>query len=80
MADSKTRQRTFEVLVSFDGLDKGDRFPAVPDAWSDQHVKTGYLGDVTGEPTAAEVQGGVAPQAPESRVEGARNAGEVGKG
>lgn len=42
--------RTFEVLVSFDGLDKGDRFTATDEgyvAWAMQHAETGYLRDVT---------------------------------
>jgi len=53
--------RTFEVLVSFSGLDKGDRFtdeawdPA--SNWADQHVATGYLREVTEE--VADVRGEV---------------------
>lgn len=58
--------RTFEVLVSFDGLDKGERFDVDSSgaAWAKQHVETGYLRDVTKEPT----------------VEEAQNAGDVGQG
>ena len=41
--------RTFEVLVSFDGLDKGERFMQDGDDvdWAMRHVQTGYLRDVT---------------------------------
>lgn len=42
--------KTYEVLVSFDGLDKGDRFTADDDQWAKTHVETGYLRDVTGQP------------------------------
>lgn len=44
--------RSYEVLVSFSGLDKGDRFTAVDEgyvAWATSHVETGYLRDVTEE-------------------------------
>lgn len=74
------KERNFEVLVSFDGLDKGDRFSAADDTWSKQHVTSGYLRDVTVEPTASAAQGEQAPIAAPERVQGARNAGEVGKG
>lgn len=62
-----SKARTFEVVVSFDALDKGERF--TPDdadglAWATQHVENGYLRDVTEEPT----------------VEEAQNAGPVGQG
>lgn len=65
-APRKSQVRTYEVLVSFSGLDVGDRFNEDGDdlAWATQHVATGYLRDVTEEPTA----------------EVAQNAGEVGKG
>lgn len=35
----------FEVVVSFDGLDKGERFtlPEAEKAWALKHVETGYL-------------------------------------
>lgn len=58
--------RTYEVLMSFDGLDKAERFAVdrSGQAWARQHVETGYLRDVTEEPTAEEAQ----------------NAGDVGKG
>lgn len=68
MAESrKAPKRTFEVLVSFGGLDKGDRFTAhdaEQAAWAALHVENGYLQDVTGQPT----------------VEEAQNAGDVGQG
>jgi len=53
----KAQPRTFEVVVSFDGLDAGERFSQQPDelAWAMRHVKTGYLRDVTEEaPDAGE--------------------------
>lgn len=51
--------RTFEVLVSFSGLDVGDRFTQDADdlGWATQHVGTGYLRDVTEE--VADVRGEV---------------------
>jgi len=63
----KTQARTFEVVVSFSGLDKGDRFRQDADdlGWATQHVESGYLRDVTEEPTAE-----VVPD----------NAGELGQG
>lgn len=62
----KTQGRTFEVLVSFSGLDVGERFTQEADdlGWATQHAETGYLRDVTEEPTAEVAPGG----------------GEVGKG
>lgn len=63
-AKKTTKEHTFEVLVSFSGLNLGERFPHVPDGWTAQHVESGYLQDVTGEPTVEEAQHG----------------GEVGKG
>jgi hypothetical protein len=60
------KSRTFEVLVSFDGLDRGERFTQDEGdmGWAAQHVENGYLRDVTGEPTTEEAQ----------------NAGPVGQG
>jgi hypothetical protein len=62
MAESRksTKPRTFEVLVSFSNLDKGDRFTQeVHDLdWANQHVETGYLRDVTEEPTVEVAQDG----------------------
>ncbi len=55
----KTQSRTFEVLVSFSGLDVGDRFKQDADdlGWATQHAETGYLRDVTEE--VADVRGEV---------------------
>lgn len=54
----KTGARKFEVLVSFNGLDKGDIFSQDADelGWATMHVENGYLRDVTGEPTVEEAQ------------------------
>ena len=62
----KTGRRMYEVLVSFSGLNVGDRFGQDADdlAWAKLHAESGYLRDVTEEPTA----------------EVAQNAGEVGIG
>lgn len=53
----KAQSRVFEVVVSFDGLNKGERFSQQPDdlGWALQHVATGYLQDVTEE--VADVRG-----------------------
>lgn len=58
-ASRKTAPRTFEVLVSFSALDKGDRFTQDADdlGWATQHVQSGYLRDVTEE--VADVRGEV---------------------
>lgn len=81
MAERKTKERRYEVLVSFDGLDKGDRFTAAPDHWAGTHVDNGYLRDVTDEPTAAEALAGAEPpEADPEKVEEARRGSEVGKG
>lgn len=47
----KTQPRTFEVLVSFSGLDLGERFTQDADdlGWATMHVQNGYLRDVTEE-------------------------------
>jgi hypothetical protein len=49
----KTEKHTFEVLVSFSGLNVGDRFTQFADdlGWALQHVESGYLRDVTEEAT-----------------------------
>jgi hypothetical protein len=50
MAETKKEpaKRTFEVLISFSGLDLGDRFTSTGDAaWEEQHVQSGYLREVT---------------------------------
>jgi hypothetical protein len=47
-----SKARTFEVMNSFDGLDKGDRFTADDEGslgWANGHAETGYLRDVTEE-------------------------------
>lgn len=54
MADAKKipKARAYEVVVSFSGLDKGDRFTESTDggqAWAQQFVDTGYLRDATEE-------------------------------
>jgi hypothetical protein len=47
----KPPTRTYEVLVSFSGLDVGERFTdeSFPDndTWAAGHVTSGYLRDVT---------------------------------
>lgn len=45
----KEQPRTFEVLVSFSGMDKGEQFtqPADDLGWALQFVEKGYLRDVT---------------------------------
>lgn len=56
----KTKPRTFEVLISFSALNVGERFEQEADdlGWALQHVETGYLRDVTEEPTVEEAQRG----------------------
>ena len=52
--------RMFEVLVSFSGLDVGERFTLnADDPWAAQHVGSGYLRDVAEE--VADVRGEVGP-------------------
>jgi len=62
MAERKTKTREYEVLISFDGLNVGDRFTdehhGADSTWAQTHVDSGYLREVTGEPTAEEVQRG----------------------
>lgn len=55
----KTQKCTFEVLVSFNGLNKGERFTQDADdlGWAALHVQSGYLRDVTEE--VADVRGEV---------------------
>lgn len=78
----KTKPRAFEVLISFDGLNAGERFTQEPDdlGWAMMHVENGYLRDVTDEPSVAEAQGTVAPAASEDRVEEAQHGGQQGQG
>jgi len=56
----KTKPRMFEVLISFSALNAGERFEQEADdlGWALQHVETGYLRDVTEEPTVEEAQRG----------------------
>jgi len=82
MVPRKTKDRTYEVLVSFSGLNVGERFTqeAGDTGWAEQHVDSGYLRDVTDEPTVAEAQGGQAPQASEVRVEEAQHGSDERQG
>lgn len=45
MAATRKSLTVFEVVVSFDGLNKGERFSlsAADMAWALKHVETGYL-------------------------------------
>ena len=47
----KTAKRTYEVLISFSGLDKGETFTQDADdlGWATMFVEKGYLRDVTEE-------------------------------
>ncbi len=56
----KTKPRTYEVLISFSALNAGERFEQDPNdlGWALQHVESGYLRDVTDEPTVEEAQHG----------------------
>lgn len=45
--EPKPAERTFEVVVSFSGLNKGVRFTTVLDAWASHFLASGYLQDVT---------------------------------
>jgi len=65
------RGKEYEVLVSFDGLDKGDRFKADDDQWAQNHVASGYLRDVTGQPNTYR---------PTAEQMEALNAGDVSQG
>ena len=83
MAEKKSeKRRTYEVLNSFSGLNLGERFSpeAGDEQWAQQHVETGYLRDVTDEPTAAQAQGEQAPTASADRVQEASHAGEERQG
>lgn len=83
MPERKTKDRRFEVLISFSGLDKGDRFTQEGNdlGWAQQHVDSGYLRDVTDEPTAAEALAGAEPpEADAEKVEEAKHGGAVGQG
>lgn len=58
----KLGPRTFEVLISFSALNRGDRFTQDADdlGWATVHVESGYLRDVTEEVTNVE-RGAVGP-------------------
>ena len=63
MAGTKrqTEPTVFEVVVSFDALNKGERFTQQPDdlGWALMHVENGYLRVVSEEaPDAGEVSQG----------------------
>jgi maltose-binding protein MalE len=76
-----SKEHRFEVQISFSGLDKGERFSMVPDDWTGTHVTSGYLRDVTDEPTAAEALAGAEPpEADPEKVEEARSAGHESQG
>lgn len=51
MATRKTERRTFEVLISFDALDVGERFTQGPEdfGWAQVRVDAGYLREVKEE-------------------------------
>lgn len=53
----KDQPREFEVVISFSGMNRGERFTQEADdlGWALQHVGTGYLRDVTEE--VADVRG-----------------------
>lgn len=53
MAATRKSTTVFEVVVSFDGLNKGERFtlPEAEKAWALKHVETGYLQVVPEEGT-----------------------------
>lgn len=52
----QAKPTTFEVVVSFDGLDKGGRFtqPADKLGWALMHVENGYLKVVEEAPDASD--------------------------
>jgi len=78
---AKSKDRRYEVLISFNGLDKGERFTAPADDWAGTFVTSGYLRDVTDEPTVAEAQAGAEPpEAGAEKVEEARSGGPTGQG
>jgi len=59
MVSRKTAKTWFEVLVSFDGLDKGGVFSQDGDdlGWALQHVESGYLREIPEEEAWARVGG-----------------------
>lgn len=75
----KTKPRMFEVLISFDGLNAGERFDQEPDdlGWAMQHVENGYLRDVTDAPPAYVAQGlHASAEVPADRVQEAQHGSE----
>jgi hypothetical protein len=44
-------RHVFEVLVSFDSLNKGETFPHEPDSWTHHGAAMGYLRDLGEEVT-----------------------------
>lgn len=60
MPGKATGTRTFEVLISHDGLDKGERFTQEVDdlGYAQPRVDAGYLRDVTQEVTHGHGEGG----------------------
>jgi hypothetical protein len=78
---ARSKERRYEVLISFSGLDKGERFSSAADDWTGTHVASGYLRDVTDEPTAAEAQAGAEPpEADAEKIEEARGGGPASQG
>jgi hypothetical protein len=59
-AKKQTEPVVFEVVVSFDALDVGERFTQQPDdmGWALMHVENGYLRVVEEAPDAGEVSTG----------------------
>lgn len=53
-----TSRKRYEVVVSFDGLDKGEFFTADGDDWASQHVTTGYLRELGDAEPGREVPDG----------------------
>jgi hypothetical protein len=81
MAGTSRKNRVYEVVVSFDALNRGERFSQPADNWSTMHTEHGYLRDVTDEPPASHAESGDAPpEAAPERVQEAKHAGETGKG
>lgn len=51
----KAPRRRYEVVVSFDGLNRGDVFEDHGDPrWARQRVESGYLRELTGEEPGVE--------------------------
>lgn len=55
---TRTSEKRYEVLISFDGLDKGDFFTAADDHWAQTHVGNGYLRVLDDEEPGREVPDG----------------------